>query len=139
MTVDALCPHCRKPVTFREPKWLETCPNCGKAVFEQATENLTKHGALNQCPLCGSEHLFRQKDFNRKVGVAILAVGVVLAFWTYGISLLIVTIIDWLIARGVGEVGICYRCRACYRGSSVENLPGFNLSLHDYYRSLPPW
>lgn len=93
--------------------------------------------ALQPCPVCETEHVYKQKDFNRKLGILLLLVGIAGSFYTYGMSLLVVAIFDWWLYRHVGEVGLCYRCHSQFRGSpEVEALPPFTLQLHDYYKSL---
>jgi len=80
--------------------------------------------------------VYQQKDFNRTIGVSLLVVGVILSFWTYGISLLVVTLIDFLLYRFVGNVGVCYQCQSAFRDDpAIARLEPFNLQLHDYYRS----
>lgn len=113
------------------------CKQCQAETLNKGGSAFTNGTTINQCAACGTEHLFRQRDFNRTLGIALLVLGVALAYWTYGISLLVVTIIDWLLYRMVGEVGCCYRCEAQYRNSKlVDEIPAFDLKLHDYYRSL---
>ena len=129
--MEITCPDCH---FFTEI--VATCPRCGRKLLEFITREFETDGTLVQCPVCGCGHLYRQKDFNRKLGVAILLAGILLAYWTYGISLLIVTLLDiWLYHR-IPEVGCCYQCGAQFRGKTVQALEPFNLSLHDYCRSL---
>lgn len=90
---------------------------------------------LEQCSVCGCNHLYQQKDFNRRIGVGLIIAGIVLAYWTYGLSLLVVAILDFIIRRKVGDVGICYACKAEYRGDEVGKLPEFELVLHDHYQN----
>ena len=139
MEIDAICPHCENRVTLGyEGRGIKTvCPHCHEEALPHATDRFHQTQKLDQCPLCGCAHLFRQKDFNRKLGVALIVVGVLLSFWTYGISLLIVTGIDFFLYRSVGEVGCCYGCHSVFRGDTIRQLPPFDLELHDYYRSLP--
>ncbi len=93
--------------------------------------------SLEPCPVCEAEHVYKQKDFNRKLGILLLLIGVAGSFYTFGLSLLVVTIFDWWLYRHVGLVGLCYRCHAQFRGSpEIEKLPPFTLQLHDYYKSL---
>ena len=66
-----------------------------------------------------------------------VVLGVLLAYFTYGISLLLVALVDWLIYKRVKDVGCCYSCEAQFRDSPmVAKLAPFNLELHDYYRNL---
>lgn len=87
--------------------------------------------------MCGAAHLYRQKDFNRKWGLALVALGVIFAYWTYGISLVVVTLLDWVISRRVKEVATCYRCQVVFRDTPlIADVAPFDLELQDYYRNL---
>lgn len=138
--ISAKCPHCKMRSELKLARGAEPpCPHCHKPLLENCTEAFSTQALLNQCPVCGCAHLYRQKDFNKKLGVALVAVGVVLAFFTYGLSLLLVTLIDWWLYRRVGEVGCCYECGLLIRDTpTLSTLPAFDLELHDYYRSVKP-
>ena len=73
---------------------------------------------LTRCLACGSERLFAQKDFNRKLGVAIVIVGAVLSPWTYGASLVACLLFDYGLYYLVPEITVCYGCDAIHRGFS---------------------
>lgn len=73
---------------------------------------------LARCLACGTQRLFVQKDFNRKMGVAIVIVGAVLSPWTYGASLVICMLIDYGLYYLVPEITVCYGCDAIHRGFS---------------------
>ena len=97
------------------------------------------HPPLDRCPVCGCEHLYRQKDFNKRLGVALVVVAVVLAYFTFGLSLLTIALVDWLLFPRIQEVGICYQCKATVRSDNkdvIGKLPVFELGLHDYYKNL---
>src|SRR5688572_21626400 len=102
------CPKCKEWPTA---VWLKErplrCSNC-----EETRPLLAQPPALTPCPVCETEHVYKQKDFNRKLGVMLLVFGVIGSYWTYGLSLLVVTGFDWWLYRHVGEVGLCYRCHA---------------------------
>ena len=136
MEVTAFCPHCKNPL---ETSLSENrkCPECDKNVFEYCTDRLLENRSLDQCPVCGAQHLYQQKDFNRKIGVLLVVVGVLFAYWTYGVSLLLAALFDFVLYRAVPYVGLCYKCHAQFRKSElVASLPHFNLSLFDYYKNL---
>lgn len=61
-----------------------------------------------------------EKDFPHALGFLILGIGAVLSFWTYGLSLPVFGLADWLLYRSLPKVKICYLCLAGYRGISVE-------------------
>ncbi len=138
MEFSSFCPHCRHFQEFTLPSFeLKACTHCHKEIFPNATELFKESFQFNQCPHCGAAHLYRQKDFNRKLGITLLAVGIGLSFFTYGISLLLVTIIDAWLYKKVGNVGCCYSCKSQFRNSpKVDNLEPFDLELHDYYQNI---
>ena len=141
MLIWSKCPYCdnASESSFNPGQKEIACRNCKKNQIENQTDIFSKDATLNQCPCCGSAHLYRLKDFNRRIGVILIIVGVILAYFTYGISLIIVTLIDWSLTKIVGDVGICYKCQAQFRGSpAIKKLEPFNLVLFDYYKNLKP-
>ncbi len=71
---------------------------------------------LEVCLSCGSDKLFTQKDFNRKLGLLIVIIGAVLSPWTYGLSLVACMGIDYGLYHFVPEITVCYACDAIHRG-----------------------
>ena len=96
-----------------------TCSNCNH------TQPLA-HGALDAgrnlidplevCGACNSNRLYSQKDFNRKLGLAIVIAGAALSPWTYGLSLVVCMGLDYGLYRFVPEITVCYACDAIHRG-----------------------
>lgn len=128
--------HCEKCKEWPTSVWLRGhdlhCPSC-----DTKRPLLAEPPKLEPCPVCETEHVYKQKDFNRPLGVTLLLVGVAAAYFTYGMSLLVVALFDWWLYRHVGDVGLCYRCQAQFRGSEeVSRLEPFNLSYFDYYKNL---
>ena len=78
-------------------------------------ESGTLHDPLEVCLTCGSDKLYSQKDFNRKLGLAIVIVGAVLSPWTYGLSLVAFMGLDYGLYRFVPEVTVCYACDGIHR------------------------
>lgn len=114
------CESCGRE--FRAP--VETggelaCPHCcqrwdlsGFAVLAHA------------CPFCDARHFYRQKDFNPVLGLGIVVLGAALVPFTYGLSLPVLALLDWWLYRRVGEVAICYKCRAEFRGFALSGGVG---------------
>lgn len=137
--IETFCPHCKELQTILGTENLSErrCTKCNEHVLSHGTDAFHASETLNQCPACGCTHLFRQRDFNRRLGMAILVVGIVLSFFTYGISLLFVTVLDLFLYFKVKEVAVCYGCSAVYRGySGIPRLEPFQLVLHDHYRMV---
>lgn len=78
---------------------------------------------MDACSRCSSTALFTQKDFDQRLGCAILAAGAALALgvsWRFGgiwfvPVLLAVAAADLFLARRVKPVVICYQCDTEYR------------------------
>ena len=70
---------------------------------------------ITSCPSCGAKDFYLQKDFPRKIALTIVILGIMTVPWTYGLSLLIVALIDFILFRKVPWMTVCYKCRAEYR------------------------
>ena len=90
------------------------CDSCGTAVAVEEP-----HRQFRQCAVCSSTRLYRQRDFSRFLGLAVVVVGAVLVPFTYGLSLPVVFLIDLILYRRVADMAVCYLCRAEYRGAAV--------------------
>lgn len=75
---------------------------------------------ITSCPSCGAKDLYRQKDFPRKIAIPIVIVAAILVPWTYGISLIVAAVIDFIIYRKTSWMTVCYKCRAEYRGFPIN-------------------
>ena len=96
---------------------------------------------IDRCAACDHDQLYFQKDFNRKTGIALVVLGSIFVPWTYGLSLLGVTILDYAVWRMVKDVIVCYRCQAVHRGYPPKPvLKPFDLVTHDrhVYGQAPP-
>jgi hypothetical protein len=140
-----------------------SCQACGAAAgqdFDASTAALVCHrcqrqitlppGAIegrriNRCLVCPSRDLYVRKDFPQRLGVLLVAVGIVgssIAWyyaslaWTFGI-LFATALADLLLFIVVGNALMCYRCGAHYRGvAEMESHGQFNLETHEKYRQL---
>jgi hypothetical protein len=50
-----------------------------------------------------------------------MLVGIVLVPFTYGLSLPVFALLDWLLYRRVGNVAVCYRCRTEFKGFEIPD------------------
>lgn len=96
---------------------------------------------IDRCAACEHEELYFQKDFNRRTGITLVVIGSIFLPWTYGLSLLGVTILDYIVWRIVKDVIVCYDCQAVHRGYPPNpRLAPFDLVIHDrhVYGAAPP-
>jgi DNA-directed RNA polymerase subunit RPC12/RpoP len=117
MTVEFVCRNCEKDILADLSKNDETvqCPNCSHKVPLNLTNNMQKGGKVDRCVICGKIRFYVQKDFNPRLGILIFAIGVIFSYHTYGLTLLIATIIDFILYKVLKTVTIFYHCRAIYR------------------------
>lgn len=72
-------------------------------------------GVLKECPVCTRQDFYKQKDFNRKIGVVLFVIAAILSIWTYGLSLVALYLVDLFLFRKLAMVAICYKCRTNFR------------------------
>ncbi len=114
--VQLVCPHCQK-------EW-------GRVDHVETI--------FDRCPICTCRQFYTDKDFNQIIGFAVMGVGIVLVPMTYGLSLPVFALVDWLIYRQVPKMIVCYRCGSEFRAFSIpERLKPFmhHIGLkYDKYR-----
>lgn len=137
-SVHYLCTHCDARLAREAGEPARVCEQCNTATDVVAPDA----GAIIEvCAACKHEELYFQKDFNRRTGIALVVLGSVFVPWTYGLSLLGVTILDYIVWRMVKDVIVCYRCQAVHRGYPPNPaLKPFDLITHDrhVYGAAPP-
>ncbi|MBC8345809.1 MAG: hypothetical protein ISR82_03580 [Candidatus Marinimicrobia bacterium] len=119
------CEVCKKTKLFTEAK---ECNECKKVIlFENDLD-------FSECPVCGCNHLYRKKDFNQAIGCIIILIGALLVPWTYGISLIVLSIIDFLLYRRIKDSVECYQCKSEYKNMVVpEELNAFDHHTAELY------
>lgn len=145
MNVTYACPACHEGTRSHfdaDTKFLK-CNACGQqlAVPDDAVEG----DRVQRCLVCPSTDLFVRKDFPQRLGVLIVAVGIIGSsiawyhahlLWTFGI-LFATALIDVLLYTLVGDALMCYRCQAQYRGVAEMDAHGmFDLETHERHRQL---
>jgi len=135
----------------REPEIAFRCPSCAREAVAgldgrgrcrcgaepllALTPSLRDRHVVDVCPACQGEQLYVQRDFNQRVGLAIVVVGALAApFTPYYSSLYLAAIVDTALYLILPEITICYRCHAHFRGF-VRNPKhvGFDLHLAEQY------
>jgi hypothetical protein len=137
--INTFCPECENGIFLYEmPKpGRLSCTRCSGGREALGRGQLDEAGALRNCGLCGCGEFYRQKDFNTRLGLWVVVAIVVLAlvFNRWLIPILIAgAALDLLLYFGLGDVVICYSCRAIYRGLPISpKVEGFDLKIHDAY------
>ncbi len=118
ITASVDCEVCgkRKELTF-----VSFCNQCAKPEYLNAQMN------LSICPVCGSSKLYRKKNFNQTLGCLIIIIGAILVPFTYGLSLVVLSILDFILYRRVKDVAACYKCQSEFMGLEIpSHLKPFN-------------
>ncbi len=134
-TMARFCDKCRKYTlsTVSEAVALK-CIHCHQ---EWGTVSSIEQ-IFDRCPVCTCRQFYTDKDFNQVIGFAVMGVGIVLVPFTYGLSLPVFALIDWIIYKRVSRLVACYRCGTEFRGFTIpERLKPFmhHIGLkYDKYR-----
>jgi hypothetical protein len=88
MSVQITCPNCTSSVEIHPDHKAHKaeCTVCQHSIDVKFT-NEHEHGILKECPVCSRQDFYKQKDFNRKIGVVLFVIAAILSIWTYGMSL----------------------------------------------------
>lgn len=128
-----------------------TCSNCGSSVEVLPDKNATKvscdvcqhvqdvkfsaeheQGILKECPVCSRMDFYKQADFNRKIGVALFVVAAILSIWTYGLSLVVLWLVDVFLLKKLNLVAICYKCKTNFRNvANMMDIRDFDHEMND--------
>jgi len=118
------------------------CPSCGADTALDLPARARDDRVVERCPACGSKQLYVQRDFNQKAGLAVVAVGAVLApFTPYYSSLIAAALIDAALYAVLPEITVCYRCHAHFRGFARNpQHAAFDLHIAEQYdvKTPPP-
>ena len=98
---------------------------------------------MDACVLCGNHELYKKKDFPHRLGLAILTLACLASIEPYRryMMWLVWTIMlgslafDFLLYNLVGDVVVCYRCHAQYRGlPDPSRFPPHDQGIAERYR-----
>jgi len=143
MNVTFACPACEAAsrVEFTEQTRELPCAHCGQKIAIPEGAYVNQH--VERCFVCPSEDLFVRKDFPQRVGVLLVAIGIIgssIAWyysspvWTF-IILGGSALLDMALYSMVGNCLMCYRCKAEYRGlTGLTEYEPFNLETHEKHR-----
>ena len=142
MRIRTQCKKCGLPYPDRiEPGGSTECLQCGDE-RHIATEGWLdeKPGSVETCPVCECRHLYRQRDFNRALGCTLVLIGAIFVPWTYGLSLLILALVDLGFYLWLPEAVVCYKCDTVFRDARPGKRQGaFDLLKHDVLKYGKSW
>ncbi len=96
---------------------IKAIPNSGFSCEDCSNpELMNPYFDFSICPVCEGSQFYRRKDFNSAIGCMVILAGAILVPYTYGLSLLAVAVIDWIMYKRVPDSGVCYACKAEFKG-----------------------
>ena len=141
MQVSVICPDCEAalPVDAAEAPTAITCGRCGRTIPLAVTDQVKTDVGLDRCPLCDGDDFYMRKDFDPKLGLAVVIIGALVSagFYWYGMDLVAygilggAALIDLVVYGRLGDVSICYRCHTEFRGSYPRTAGMFDLATAD--------
>jgi len=72
-------------------------------------------GVFDKCPCCAGRQFYTDKDFNQVIGWIFLGIAIILVPATYGLSLGVLALLDFLLRKRVKTMAVCYKCGAEFR------------------------
>ena len=141
MQILAKCPQCDAglPVTAAEAPDAIKCGGCGRNIPLSISESLRTGQGVDRCPVCGGTDFYGRKDFDPKMGLTVVIIGIVISaifYWfkrdliAYSI-LAAATLIDLIIYGRLKDLTVCYRCHTEFRGPEARRAPAFDLHTAD--------
>jgi len=141
MQILAKCPRCDAglPVSASEAPAAITCGGCGRDIPLAVSEALRTDLAVDRCPVCDGGDFYIRKDFDPKVGLAVVVVGALISagFYWFGRDLIAYSIlggaalIDLVVYGRLKDLTVCYRCHSEFRGAYKRRAPAFDLHTAD--------
>lgn len=134
------CPSCQGQ---RETDVVTSQIQCDCSWTREVPADAFTDDTPNQCLVCGCNDLWRQKDFPQWLGLGMVGLGMLfstIAWLNYmpltalGV-LMFFALVDLLLYTFMGDMLVCYRCRARHRKMPIgEDHPNFDLEVAERYR-----
>ena len=139
MRIRTQCRECGYPFPADiTPGVAVDCPSCG--ALRAVPEATWQADRVDACAICGCEHLYRQRDFNRGLGCLLVVIGAIFVPWTFGLSLVALSLVDLWLYRRLGDSVVCYRCDTVYRDATpTARQTEVDLLKHDVIKYGKSW
>lgn len=141
MRLTLICPNCghRLPVDAPDAPAGVTCGGCRAELPLSVTDRLRTDETVDQCPVCEGADFYVRKDFDPKLGVAVMVVVALISagFYWYGLDLIaygvlgVAALVDLVVYGRLKDLTVCYRCHAEFRGTYTPTAPFFDLATAD--------
>ena len=141
MHILAKCPACDAglPVSAADRAAAIRCGGCGRDIPLTITDAVRGDRAVDCCPVCQGADFYARKDFDPKVGLAVVVIGAAVSagFYWFGLDLIAygilagAALIDLVVYGRLKDLTVCYRCHSEFRGAYPRTAPAFDLHTAD--------
>jgi DNA-directed RNA polymerase subunit RPC12/RpoP len=137
----AKCPTCDAglPVDAAEAPTAIRCGRCGCEIPLTISEDVGHDARVDACPVCQGREFYTRKDFDPKIGLAIIIIGASASavFYWFGRDLIAYSLlaaaalVDLVVYRRLEDLTVCYRCHTEFRGAYPRTAAAFDLHTAD--------
>ena len=141
MQVLVRCPQCDAalPIRASDAPAAIKCGRCGRDIALEVSGALAADSTPDRCPVCRGGDFYRRRDFDPKLGLAVVIVGASISaiFYWFGRDLVAYSIlagaalIDLVVYGRLKDITVCYRCHSEFRGGAKPIAPPFDLHTAD--------
>ena len=135
------CPGCKSalPVNAVGAPVEVRCGRCAYGIPLSITGAVRADHAVDVCPVCTGRDFYVRKDFDPKVGVAVVVSAGLISGWflwfgfvlvAFGV-LAVAALLDLVIYRLIDDLSVCYRCHVEFRGRYDRTALPFDLHTAD--------
>ena len=141
MNLTVVCPECggRLPVAAAEAPAAIRCGGCGRAIALAVSDRVRAGEEADVCPVCEGSEFYVRKDFDPRLGLAVIAAGALVSagFYWYGMDLVAygvlggAALLDLVVYGRLRDLEVCYRCHTEFRGGRRRTGEVFDLHTAD--------
>jgi hypothetical protein len=141
MNILARCPRCDAglPVRASDAPDAIKCGRCSHELPLQVSSALREDRAVDRCPVCQGADFYIRKDFDPKVGLAVVITGAAISavFYWFERDLIAYSILagaamlDLIVYGRLRDLTVCYRCHSEFRGAYPRTAGAFDLHTAD--------
>lgn len=141
MQIVARCPQCdaRLPVRSDEAAAAIKCGRCSRDIPLTFSEAIRTDRTVERCPVCQGADFYTRKDFDPKVGLAVVAIAALISavFYWFGRDLVaystlaVAALVDLVVYGRLKDLTVCYRCHTEFRGGYQRGAAAFDLHTAD--------
>ena len=141
MNLTIICPECagRLPIAAAEAPAAVLCGGCDRAISLAVSDKVRAGEEVDACPVCGGSEVYVRKDFDPKLGLAVIITGALVSagFYWYEMDLVAygvlggAALLDLVVYGRLRDLEVCYRCHTEFRGDHRRTGEVFDLHTAD--------